>query len=70
MPEKKCESNNICLNGLSNELKVHCQSDSIIADFKRNIQRLENDLKITRRNCGVEADANNLENLIDVRMQA
>lgn len=58
--KKKCE-NSMCITSLTGEIRNHCQSDSIIVDFKTKIQKLQYELKLAEKSC-------NVENLIDARL--
>lgn len=62
---KKCENNNRCLTNLTNDIKNHCQSDSVIVGLKTKIQNLMYELKAVQKVCPSE----NIENLIDVRVE-
>lgn len=63
---KKCENNHSCITNIKNEFKNHCQSDSIIVDFKTKIQKMKYALKAAQKDCPTE----NIENLVDVRVDA
>lgn len=45
----KCESGRSCFDNLTRDLKKNCPSDFVISNFKREIQRLENELKKSQK---------------------
>lgn len=43
--KSKCEHGRSCFTEMTNDLKRNCPSDSVVSNFKRDIQNLENMLK-------------------------
>lgn len=46
---RKCENGGRCLENLKSDLKKNCPSDTAVGDFRREIQRLENELNLSKR---------------------
>lgn len=46
--KSKCEQGRRCFENLTSDLKRNCPSDSVVFNFKQDIQRLENELSASR----------------------